>query len=103
MNPNSRANRAARRVRSAKNMLTVIRDELQEAEAELYIDGNIRNVDEANALINAGDTLNMFEESLVSLSMLLTTVNERDLNPQYTEFDDLTAIARTEGTFRSKG
>jgi hypothetical protein len=105
MNLNSRSNRASRRVRVAKDLLTIIRDNLQEAEAELYIDGATRNVDEANALTTTRAALDDLEERLVSLSMVLTEANKRDSAPDANEFDGLPSmvdIAKTEGLFRRK-
>lgn len=103
MNANSRANRAARRVRAARDLMTLIKDNLQEAEAELYIDGAIRHVDEASALTLTGDALAEFEERLIALSMLLSDVNKREGAPEANEFDGLAAIAKEEGIFRDRG
>jgi len=100
MNNHSRSNRAARRVRVAQSLSTLLREQLQEAEAELYIDGYIRNVNEANALTTASTALNELDERLVNLVQLLSDLRKCEESPQLTEFDSLADMAKQEGIFR---
>lgn len=90
MNANNRSSRAARRVRTVQSLTTVIRDELQDAESELYIDGVIRCADEADALRSTSKALSDLEERLVNLMEVLRNIRDSEDNPEYTEFDGLT-------------
>jgi hypothetical protein len=84
----------------AQNLATLLRDELQEAEAELCIDGHIRHADEARALIGASIALDELDEKLINIMQVLGNLRERENNPAHTEFDNLNQIAKQEGIFR---
>lgn len=103
INAHSRYNRAARRIRSSQQLSTLIKDSLQEAEAELYINGAIPYHEELEALTEAQQALSELDDRLVSLMQVLDIERKQEQNPQYTEFDDLASMVRDQSVFKGKG
>lgn len=87
MNNDTPSKRAARRIRASQELMKLVRDNLQEAEASIMgcVDATAREELEATS-----EALNNMDYKLIDfMEMLQSMKRDEDTPKQLTEFDDL--------------
>lgn len=69
--PQSRHNRSLRRLRSAYDLCTMLKNNVYEAEADLYTDGSNVTEDERNCLTVVYNTITDLEQAIVDLQIVI--------------------------------